>query len=197
MNFLGHLFFSNNDTELMVANIFGDFVKGKDLSRYSEKIQSGIILHRKIDDYIDHHPIVLELKHQLHKPLPKVAGIAIDLYFDLLLGKHWDKYNMISLTNFINNFENVKVNRKDYDKEQFWKMMDRMKAGKWLHHSPTDYGLEKSSYGVSQMISFPNVLHTAPKIFYENEQIIESTFTQFMKEAIPHFQNYFDNKIES
>ena len=39
MNFLGHLYFSHDDLALMQANLFGDFVKGKDLSRYSLKIQ--------------------------------------------------------------------------------------------------------------------------------------------------------------
>ena len=59
MNFLGHLYFSNNNPELMYANLFGDFVKGKDLSMYSPQVQKGILLHRKIDDYIDNHPVKL------------------------------------------------------------------------------------------------------------------------------------------
>tara|TARA_R110002096_G_scaffold412940_1_gene613561 strand:+ start:340 stop:738 length:399 start_codon:yes stop_codon:yes gene_type:complete len=132
MNFLGHIFFSNNDTELMVANIFGDFVKGKDISRYSEKIQAGIVLHRKIDHYIDHHPIVLELKHQLYSSLPKVTGIAIDLYFDHLLGKRWNNYCHISLEKYVENFEEAQVDRNDYDKNEFWFLIDKMKEGRWL-----------------------------------------------------------------
>ncbi len=34
LNFLGHLFLSNNDKDLMLANLYGDFVKGKDLTNY-------------------------------------------------------------------------------------------------------------------------------------------------------------------
>jgi acyl carrier protein phosphodiesterase len=60
MNFLGHLFFSNNELQLMHANLYGDFVKGKDLSQFDSTIQTGIRLHRKIDSYIDHHPDVLQ-----------------------------------------------------------------------------------------------------------------------------------------
>jgi len=69
----------------MNANLYGDFVKGRDYSKYPLIIQGGITLHREIDDFIDHHPLVLELLHELYAPLPKVAGIAIDLYFDHLL----------------------------------------------------------------------------------------------------------------
>ena len=45
----------------MYANLHGDFVRGKDFSHLPEKLQEGIRLHRMIDDYIDHHPVVLEL----------------------------------------------------------------------------------------------------------------------------------------
>ena len=50
MNFLGHLYFSYDNHALMIANIFGDFVRGKDLSDYPEIIQKGITLHREIDN---------------------------------------------------------------------------------------------------------------------------------------------------
>ncbi len=85
MNFLGHLYFSDNKQELMLNNLFGDFVKGKDISRYPIEIQQGITLHRKIDNFIDRHPLVLELSHKLFADLPKVSAIAIDLFFDHLL----------------------------------------------------------------------------------------------------------------
>ena len=66
MNYLGHLYFSKNDFELMYYNLFGDFVKGSDLSRFPIKIQEGIRLHREIDHYIDHHPYVRKLLHKLY-----------------------------------------------------------------------------------------------------------------------------------
>ena len=81
MNYLGHLFFSNNDLELMYANIYGDFIKGSKLSHHPKIIQKGVKLHRSIDSYIDNHPKVLNLKKTLTKDLPKISGIAIDLYF--------------------------------------------------------------------------------------------------------------------
>lgn len=196
MNFLGHLFFSNNDTELMYANIFGDYVKGKDLSKYSEKIQQGIRLHRKIDDYIDHHPAVLELIHKLYIPLPKVAGIAVDLYFDHLLGTHWDKYSTVTLEDFISRFENANIDRTKFDKEKFWYVIDRMKQGEWLQHSSSTYGLTKSSEGVSRMISFPNVLNEAPAVFIKFEKEIERTFELFMKDAVPFFNNYLGESLD-
>src|SRR5690554_7679267 len=69
----------------MLANLFGDFVKGKDYTYLPQIIQDGVGLHRQIDDFVDRHPLVSELRLKLYKELPKIAGIAIDLFFDHLL----------------------------------------------------------------------------------------------------------------
>ena len=60
----------------MLANLYGDFVKGSNLEAYTESVQTGIRLHRSIDNFIDTHPDVLELKRLLYEDLPKVSGIA-------------------------------------------------------------------------------------------------------------------------
>ena len=192
MNFLGHLYFSNNQTELMYPNLFGDYVKGSDLSNYSVRIEKGILLHRKIDDYIDRHPITLELAHFLYPKLPKVTGIAIDLYFDHLLAIHWGKYHNRSLNDFIDEFNSIKEELDLFENEHFWIVMQRMKEGEWLKHSESMYGLTKSCEGVSRLISFKNDLSKAPQIFTENQEIIEKTFFEFMDEAIPFFKRYFE-----
>jgi len=193
MNFLGHLYFSNNQTELMYPNLFGDFVKGSNLSSFSERIQKGILLHRKIDDYIDRHPITIELAHFLYPKLPKITGIAIDLYFDHLLAIHWKKYHSDSLKTFIERFNSIEENRALFKNEEFWSVMDKMKAGEWLKHSDSMYGLTKSCEGVARLISFDNELSNAPKVFLEHQNRIEKTFFNFMEEAIPFFKNYSAN----
>ena len=104
MNLLGHLYFSDNKQELMYANLFGDFVKGKNLSAFSTVVQSGIVLHRSIDSYIDQHTEVRKLMHILYPILPKVTGIAIDLYFDHCLAKNWKTYHNIPYEEFLEEF---------------------------------------------------------------------------------------------
>jgi len=175
----------------MYANIFGDFVKGKDLSRYPKKIQKGIRLHRTIDDYIDHHPAVIELMHELYAPLPKIAGIAIDLYFDHLLAINWSDYHNLPLDDFIEKFQTASIDREPYDKEFFWTVLSKMKEEEWLHHYQTTYGLTKACQGLSARISFPNVLHTAPQVFEENTQKIETCFHIFMTDAVPFYRDYY------
>ena len=53
MNLLGHLYFSADDKELMIANLYGDHFHGRNYTHFPEIIQKGIYLHRQIDDFID------------------------------------------------------------------------------------------------------------------------------------------------
>lgn len=174
----------------MYANLFGDFVRGKDLSHFPQKLEQGIHLHRMIDQYIDHHPVVLELLRQLYGPLPKVAGIAVDLYFDHLLAKQWENYHDQPLDKFIDGFYASKMENDAHYSPEFKLMLDRMKAKNWLYQYQFDHGLMKACQGVSSRISFPNALDSAHRIFKTYESEVERSFTAFMLDAIPHHSSY-------
>ena len=183
MNFLGHLYFSNDDLDLMIANLFGDSVKGNKYLNYSSKIQQGVLLHRKIDFYIDNHDLVKELRLELYKELPKVAGIAIDLYFDHLLAIHWNSYHYKPFESFLDEFY---MHRSKYEVElniEFRLFLERLREHKWISHYPSLYGLEQVCLGVSKRISFKNKLPEAPLVFSKHNIKIENVFHQFMNDA--------------
>lgn len=190
MNFLGHLYFSNEDHQLMYANLHGDFVRGKDFSHLPKKMQQGIELHRMIDDYIDHHPVVLDLMHKLYEPLPKVAGIAVDLYFDHILAKEWKQFHDQPFDQFIDQFYNAPLDNEEHYSDKFKYMISKMKEKNWIYQYQFSYGLMKACQGVSSRISFPNVLNTAHRVFAEYEKDVEKAFHEFMKDAIPHHKEF-------
>ncbi len=176
----------------MYANLNGDFVRGKDLSHFPKKIEQGILLHRMIDDYIDHHPVVLELLHKLYEPLPKVAGIAVDLYFDHILAKEWDQFHSKPLDQFIDEFYETKLENEEHYSPKFKLMISRMKEKNWLYQYQFEHGLMKACKGVSSRISFPNVLDTAHRVFKTYEKDVEKSFFAFMEEAIPHHRDFIE-----
>ena len=183
MNFLGHLYFSNDVLDLMIANLFGDSVKGNKYLNYSSKIQQGVLLHRKIDFYIDNHDLVKELRLELYKELPKVAGIAIDLYFDHLLAIHWNSYHYKPFESFLDEFY---MHRSKYEVElniEFRLFLERLREHKWINHYPSLYGLEQVCLGVSKRLSFKNKLPEAPLVFSKHNIKIENVFHQFMNDA--------------
>lgn len=187
MNFLGHLLLSPNDPEIQIANLYGDFVKGSDLSEFPEKVQQGIRLHREIDQYIDHHPAVLKLLHSLYEELPKVSGIATDLYFDHLIAVNWDKFYPTDLRSFTQsvylNFENIP----EFYSLDFRYVISKMAHEDWLYQYRDYHGLEMACNGLSRRIRFENVLYKAPAIFLKQKELIEETFWLYITDAMNHF----------
>lgn len=194
MNFLGHLYLSGDNPSLMLANLYGDFIKGKDYSYLPPIVQKGVSLHRQIDDFVDNFPQVVQLRHQLYKDLPKVAGIAIDLYFDYCLAKNWNDYHPISLPNYVTNFfrytnnaTHFTINNFTY-KKSFIELIQIMQARKWLTRYAKIEGLTMASSGLSRRISFENNLDFAPSVFIKKQIIIEETFTSYMNVARKKFK---------
>lgn len=187
MNYLGHLYLSNNDKTLMLNNLFGDFVKGRDLSHFPLEIQKGLILHRQIDDFIDHFPLVNELQHELYEELPKISSIAIDLFFDHLLAKNWKDYHSKEINQFLKEFyESINLENEFYT-DSFKLMISKMLEMNWISHYSSLDGLNKMCHGVSKRISFDNNLKFGKEVFLKHEKAINQVFRTYMEAAISKF----------
>ncbi|WP_026998965.1 ACP phosphodiesterase [Eisenibacter elegans] len=94
MNFLAHIFLSGTASEqLLIGNFIGDFVRGKQLQTYSPEVQAGVRLHRAIDSYTDHHPLVKQSAQRLKADYGKYAPVIVDVYYDHFLATHWHQYH--------------------------------------------------------------------------------------------------------
>lgn len=101
MNFLAHLCLANGDPGLMLGGLFGDFVRGRRaLKSFPEPVRQGIELHRFIDRYTDHSPVVKKLSKQFPREFRRFAGIIIDVGFDHELALNWWRYMPGSLERF-------------------------------------------------------------------------------------------------
>jgi acyl carrier protein phosphodiesterase len=190
MNLLGHLFFSDNDHQLMFANLYGDHFKGKDFTGLPDVIKKGVLLHRTIDNYIDHHPEVLTLLHDLYSELPKVSGIAVDLYFDHLLASRWHEFHSTPLNTFLNSFYRAEIENENAYSKEFLHFIEALKHHQWISHYASRSGLDKMCNGVSSRISFINALNKAPLVFDKKYKHINRVFEIYMSDAQSHFTDY-------
>ena len=174
----------------MYANLFGDFVKGSDLSRFNNHVQYGIKLHRFIDHFIDHHPAVLELLHKLYPKLPRISSVAVDLYFDHLLASNWSEFHELPYDQFLQNFYDSQLEDEKQFTREFLFMMDRLKSRNWMHYYQFKDGLNKACHGVSSRISFENNLHEGLLVFEELEAEITGSFYEFMPDAKQKIQEF-------
>lgn len=183
----------------MVANLYGDFVKGKDYTYLPPIVQKGVLLHREIDDFIDTHPLIKELRTDLFKVLPKIAGIAIDLYADHLLAKNWSQHSDVKLKEFVENFfnhaldmKNLTLNNKDHIfnyPADFIQILKLMNDRNWILRYRELEGLTMASTGLSKRISFENNLDKATEIFQDQEGKITEVFNAFMIDAKARFKH--------
>jgi len=196
LNYLGHLYFSGDDYSLMLANLYGDFVKGKDYSYLPKIVQEGVLLHRNIDDYVDHHPHVTSLRLKLFKDLPKIAGIAIDLYFDHLLAKQWSQYHNQNLFEYIDCFFEYALNdtnlcfkeNKFKYPDSFVNLLKVIHKHDFMKQYISLDGVKMASKGLSKRISFDNNLGQASEVFLVYEKEINAAFDEYMLDAKHNFR---------
>ncbi len=104
MNYLAHIFLSGPNRKVQLGNFVGDAVKGSSYRNYPPDICKGILLHRAIDDYTDHHPAVCEVVHALQPEFGRYAGVLLDIYFDYLLASRFGLFSEIPLKRYSRNF---------------------------------------------------------------------------------------------
>lgn len=132
MNYLAHIFLARHSHDAMLGALLGDFVKMNGAADYPNHIAQEIILHRKIDTYTDQHPLTQEAK-ELFSPLRRrYAGIALDIFYDHVLAKHWQHYVDVDLEQFIKDFYRSLPMRQSFFNKHLAYAVPRMVQQDWL-----------------------------------------------------------------
>ncbi|MGJ7456951.1 ACP phosphodiesterase [Halomonas sp. MA07-2] len=83
MNFLAHAWLARGGSdEFLWGNLIADGVKGSDLSAWPGDVAVGIRHHRRVDAFVDTHPVVAEIRRRTPDRQRRYAGIALDLVWD-------------------------------------------------------------------------------------------------------------------
>lgn len=103
MNWLAHIFLSEQNIDFQMGNYLADPLKGKAWDGASEDLINGIKVHMIIDAYTDSHNIVTQSKSRLREK-GLLKSIIIDITYDYFLTKNWDKFCNIPFDEFTRNF---------------------------------------------------------------------------------------------
>ena len=183
MNFLAHLALSGNREGIVMGNYTGDFIKGKltpaRTAAWSEEYRVGVELHRFIDSFTDSHPTVLRAKRLLARAHPKVAGVALDIYYDYFLANHFSKYYKGALTDFVKDSYALILNNRDLIPAAMLPMAEAMIRHDWLVHYKTIPGIGRSFEGVANRFPFMAAIRGAEKELLRNKQVYENSFLEF------------------
>lgn len=102
MNYLAHALLAGADEDCRLGGLLGDFVKGPLALRpdLSEAVLLGIVLHRRIDNFADTHPVFRRSRERVSPARRRYSGIMIDMFYDHLLAVHWSRFCDESLDAF-------------------------------------------------------------------------------------------------
>lgn len=184
MNFLAHVFLSCKDEELMIGNFIADMVNNQQVTTYSEGIQRGIQLHRKIDEYTDSHPEVLKGVRRLYAKHRKYAPVVIDVYYDYILGNNWTVYSAEPLDLFTKNVYNTLERNFEILPSYLKRTLPNMIAENWLYEYKTLYGMERAFRSMSKRTSRPEWLEDSVQTLTEQLPQLEEEFNRFFPDMI-------------
>lgn len=191
MNFLAHLYLSQNNINIMIGNFIADHIKGNNYKEYSKEIQQGIFLHREIDTFTDAHKIVRKSKRRLHERYKHYDGVIIDIFYDYFLAKNWSNYSAIPLdvyTNSINIFFDKISDTLPIKSQQFIKYMIEYNI---LFNYQFEQGIEKVLNGMNHRTKGKSKMNLAIEDLRNLEPEFEKDFTIFFKDL----QNYINKKL--
>jgi len=103
MNWLAHVFLSENHIEHQLGNLLTDPLKAKSWEGASQRVISGMQTHKRIDAFTDKHAIVSKSKAHLAKRGP-LKGVVLDILYDYYLSLHWEKFAHVERVPFLETF---------------------------------------------------------------------------------------------
>lgn len=132
MNYLAHLYLTDQNDDGWLGALLGDFVKGPLDERYGEAITHAIVLHRNIDTFTDAHPAVLRSKARVSTERRRYAGIMVDMFYDHLLAKYWQTFDDRSLPEFTARIYSLLMQRHSTLPERLQRIAPSMARMDWL-----------------------------------------------------------------
>lgn len=193
MNFLAHISLSGDNPKIMVGNFIGDFVKGRNLlEQFEPEIARGIALHRAIDEFTDSHPIVTISKNRLRPTYRHYSAVIVDMFYDHLLAKNWERYYKEFLPDFAERNYRILEGFHTILPEGVKYMLPYMTKGNWLVNYARLEGIERALSGMARRSKYESKMELAVEDLKKNYD----EFTQEFSIFYPELQKFSNDWLE-
>jgi acyl carrier protein phosphodiesterase len=189
LNYLAHAYLSFGDPDILAGNMISDFVKGKKKFEYPHRVQMGISLHRKIDEYTDAHPATRQAKKIFKDSAGLYSGAFVDIIYDHFLANDPYEFEEDSLSDFS---RQAYLQLEDYENlmpEKFRRFFFFMRTQDWLYHYKSTEGIFRSFQGLcrrAKYIDNPEPVFSAFLAQYEELKMIYDFFFPNVKTFAYH-----------
>lgn len=185
MNYLAHLHLSAGKSHLMSGNLLADYLRGPDaIAELPLELRHGVALHRHIDHFTDTHQVVKEAVQLIKPSQGRYSPVALDIFYDYLLAKHWDKFNELPLQSFATDAYSKIREFQAYFPEKNWRNLHSMIQHNWLVGYAQKEALQYTFMRFVERTRFPNNLLNATEELMELEEALSNGFLVFYPELL-------------
>lgn len=188
MNFLAHLYLSNNNSNILIGNFIADHIQGNHFTHFHPEIQKGILLHREIDTFTDAHSIVRKSKRRLHTRYRHYKGVIIDIFYDHYLAKNWANYSDVELADFAQSFYHLLQENYEILPKKTKQLLPYLIEYNWLYNYQFIEGIEKVLNGMNNRTKQKSQMNLAVEDLQNLHSEFEEDFTVFF-EDLRNFSN--------
>ena len=182
MNFLAHIYLSGDSDEILIGNFIGDYVKGNSYKDYQPMISKGIMLHRNIDSFTDHHQITKESKEVIREKYGLYSGIVIDIFYDHFLANNWSRFSDQKLSQYIHDRHDVLCQYFNVFPAGVKKFFPYFVKSNWLEAYANFDGLESVLRRMAYHTTLPDHSEYAIKQLKAHYDDLDNGFIKFFQE---------------
>ncbi len=151
---------------------------------FPKRVQQGILLHRQIDSYTDHHPTVRQSTRRLHANYSHYSGVIVDMYYDHFLAANWGDYSDVPLDVFADEFYTTLETHRDILPERTLGMLPYMKKRKLAPELCQPGGSRKDTHANERRTAYKSNMHLAVHDLRAHYTAFQEEFTVFFKELL-------------
>lgn len=181
MNYLAHIYLSENQELIGIGNFMADHIKGSKYKEYPAEVQKGILLHRKIDWFTDQDETARSSKRRLHDRYGLFRGVIIDIFYDHMLAANWEEFSDISLPDYAQHFYKSLQANYHLLPDKVKHLSGYMIQGDWLSSYANPEGIRQVLQGMNRRTGGKGHMDLAISDLHEHYADFEQDFRHFFK----------------
>lgn len=186
MNYLAHLYLSQESCLSKAGNLMADFLKHVDLAKQPQGILDGIKNHQATDKFTDSHPLIIGLKDEFDPRFRRFVPIILDVTYDHMLAKSWQQYHDEDLHMFTARCYRELATAERYMPDSMKYRLQEISKHDWLASYVGIEAVERTLNAISNRMRFDNDLDQSYGEVLQLYQLIEDSFEQFFPELCAH-----------
>ena len=187
MNYLAHLYLSDNTVESRLGNFLGDFVRGDERKKVDPTLEAGIVRHHRIDTFTDSHAQTAISRKRIDTiKYRHLSGVLVDVFYDHFLAKHWADYSTQPLDDFAQEIYRTFSAYKGYLPRMARFVIGRMAAEQRLESYREVRGIDEALYRIAYRLKRPDIIQGAVSELVANYDGLEADFRLFFPDLKAH-----------